>query len=65
MNEEPISKLMFESLSPYAKGYVVYMCGCLDSEPNIPKKYKASEVDLSEYKRGEMKAIIEIIDVEG
>jgi len=60
-----ISKALFDSAAPYEKGYAVYMRGCWESEPNIPKKYKPAKKDLSEYKRGQMAAIIEVIDTEG
>ena len=62
---EMISKEQFESAAPYDKGYAVYMRGCWESEPNIPKKYTPKKSDKSEYDRGERAAIIEVIDTEG
>jgi hypothetical protein len=59
-----ITKEMFENATPFEKGYHVYMVGCREDQPNVPKEYTPSEEEREEYDRGQRRAIIDVIDAE-
>ena len=52
----------FEALTDYQKGYVVYMMGSCDDQPNVPETY---ECDTKEYADGEFWAMLDVTDSEG
>lgn len=61
-NEQLITKEEFEALNPTAKGYLVYMRGNWNEQPNVPKEYKPTPEELEEYNYGQRIAVIEVQD---
>jgi hypothetical protein len=62
-----ITKEEFEGLSPRDRGYVVYMCGAREDEPNVPAEgciYPKDSEDYKEYLAGQHEALLEVIDGE-
>lgn len=58
------SKQEFDAMSPYQKGYIVYMCGSRDDQPNIPEHYEPTEAEKKEFERGQLKAVLDVQDGE-
>ena len=50
----------FAQLSPFAKGYTVYMIGARNDEPHVPERYKSAKCDRKEYNRGQNAAVLEV-----
>ena len=59
-----LTKLEFDSLPPYPKGYAVYMLGARKDEPNVPRRYKPNEDEREEFDRGERQAVLDAQDSE-
>jgi len=51
----------FESLEPFDRGYVVYLYGRRDDEPNIPNEeeppYELGSIEYTQYLSGKRQAI--------
>lgn len=63
----PVTKDHFESLSPFMRGWAVYMAGSRRDQPNIPNEtnpYPEDTSDHNEWNRGQQRAVIECIDSE-
>ena len=54
----------FENMSPYEKGYWVYMVGARDDQPNVPEDYTPANYDKEAYKTGQQAACRDLVDVE-
>lgn len=54
----------FAMLSPYGKGYAVYMFGSREDQPNVPEEYEPSEEDKAEFDRGQFQAVLDVQDSE-
>ncbi|KKL64718.1 hypothetical protein LCGC14_2162170 [marine sediment metagenome] len=61
-DEQLITKEEFEALNLTAKGYLVYMRGNWDEQPNVPKGYEPTPEELEQYNHGQRIAIIEVQD---
>jgi hypothetical protein len=62
-----ISKAEFAQLSPFLRGWTVYMAGERDDQPYVPNEanpYPPLSHEASEWKRGQEKAYIEVLDSE-
>lgn len=62
-----MTKEQFESLTPRERGYVVYLAGCRDDQPNIPDEanpYPRDTEDAREWREGQIQAVIETQDVD-
>lgn len=60
-----LTKEEFEALTPFQKGYAVYMAGSRDDEPNIPANYSpiwASPQDKADFEAGQLQAVLEVQD---
>jgi hypothetical protein len=54
----------FDALTPWEKGYVVYMCGDRDDEPNVPSEYRPASEDAHQYDAGQFAAVLQVQDSE-
>jgi len=57
----------FQTLPPRARGYVVYMLGSRDDQPNVPDEsnpYPVRSAEHSEWKDGAWSAYLEVLDGE-
>lgn len=62
---EIISKEEFESATPFIKGYLVYMFGSRQDQPNIPEVYKCENpYEQYQYNQGERHAILLVQDMD-
>ena len=52
----------FNALDAEAKGYVVYICGSLKDEPNVPESYEPAPEEREAYERGQQLAILAVQD---
>lgn len=62
-----LTKEEFEALSPRQRGYVVYMYGDRDDQPNVPSEscpYPPGSVEWEQYAQGMMTAVLEVQDME-
>lgn len=62
-----ITKAQFESMTPYGRGYTVYMFGRDDNEPNIPDEsnpYPPGSKESLGWIRGMTAAVLEAQDSE-
>lgn len=59
-----LSKEEFDNLTPYLKGYAVYMMGSREDQPNVPENYSPSETEKEEYEKGNFKAMLNVMDEE-
>lgn len=60
-----MSVATFESLTPYWRGYYVYMCGKNDEQPNIPDEknpYPAQTAEHDAWNEGASKACFDVLD---
>lgn len=57
-----LAKKEFEDASPRQKGYLVYLCGARDDEPNVPESFSPQPDERAEYEEGQMEAIVEVQD---
>jgi len=60
-----MTKEEFAALSPKQRGYVVYMAGCREDEPNIPNEenpYLKGSAAASQWDEGQTVAIFEVQD---
>lgn len=48
----------FDALTPWEKGYVVYLCGARDDEPNVPEEFHPSPEDAEQYDAGQMAGVL-------
>lgn len=55
----------FTRLSPWEKGYIVYMIGMKDDQPNVPEIYEPTTNEIAEYESGKFAAVLAVIDTEG
>ena len=61
--DDVFSKEDFESMTPYQKGYAVYMFGYNGDQPNVPKDYHPqTQKEIRGYQDGEFAAILEAQD---
>ena len=60
--EQMVTKRQFGSLDPRTKGYIVYMLGSRDDQPNVQKNYSPSKADTGEFNLGQHMAVIEAQD---
>lgn len=65
IDTETVSAELFARLSPFEKGYAVYMCGSREDQPNVPEKYQPAPDEAEEYANGASLAVVHIMDVEG
>ena len=63
-NSPVITTEEFIALTPYAKGYAVYMCGARANQPNVPDEYTPSSKNVEAFSRGVRAAILEITESE-
>ena len=59
------TEAQFEAFLPFDRGYVVYMCGERDDQPNIPAETNPYDMGSNEYQEwedGQMAAVIETQD---
>ncbi len=57
----------FEALTPYQRGYAVYMLGCLETEPNVPDEknpYPQATVESLQWNTGNYEAMMAAQDSE-
>jgi len=57
--DESITAQCFATLSPYARGYMVYLCGARDDVPNVPNErnpYPQGSRKAAEWDRGQAAA---------
>jgi hypothetical protein len=57
----------FYKLKPLQRGYVVYMLGELDDEPNVPNEsnpYPARSADARAWDEGQRRAVLDVQDGE-
>ena len=54
----------FENMSPYEKGYWVYMVGARDDQPNVPESYTPFSCDVEAFLKGQQAACQDVVDVE-
>ena len=59
-----VSQKDFDSLSPYGKGYAIYMYGMRLDEPYVPQIYEPAEEEVVDYERGKFQAMLDIQDLE-
>lgn len=62
-----MTKEQFESLTPFDRGYMVYMCGERDDEPNVPNEknpYPAGSDSWVEWIDGQFQAMISVQEME-
>lgn len=62
-----ISRDDFLGLRPFQRGYVVYLAGARDDEPNVPDEtnpYDAGSADAAEWDRGATTAAIHAQEAE-
>lgn len=62
-----LTKDEFEDLTPYERGYAVYMLGNRDDQPNVPNESNPYEIDSKEYlewERGQHMAVLHVMDGE-
>jgi hypothetical protein len=64
LTHRPMTAAQFSALSPYGKGYAVYMLGDREDEPNVPKEWTPREDEAEEYKEGQMQAVLDVQDGE-
>jgi len=60
-----MTKEEFEQLTPYERGYAVYMLGCRDDEPNVPEEkcpYRIGTPEELAWSRGQTQALINVQD---
>lgn len=57
-----ITKSEFNAMPPRHKGYAVYMGGCRDDQPNIPRSFTPEPKDAVEYHAGYFAASLEAQD---
>lgn len=61
-----ITKEEFEALSPFDRGYAVYMAGARDDQPNIPDEkeppYPVGSMEFNQYLSGQRHAVLEAQD---
>ena len=60
-----MTKEEFDDLSPHSRGYVVYMAGERDDQPNVPNEenpYEEGTKEYEEWDKGAMAAVIEVQD---
>lgn len=65
IDTDTITAEQFDAFEPRTKGYVVYMCGSREDQPNVPETYKPAPEDKAEYDAGASAAYIAVLDVEG
>jgi hypothetical protein len=62
-----ITASQFATLSPYARGYVVYMAGERDDQPHVPNEsnpYVAGTEEALAWSRGNRQAMLDVQDGE-
>lgn len=62
-----LTKEDFESLNPRSRGWVVYMGGCRDDQPNIPDEsnpYPVGSSEHQQWERGRQSAYTHCLDLE-
>lgn len=67
MSEPPLTAAEFEKLSPIRRGWVVYMAGCRDDQPNVPHEsnpYPPGSEDAEQWDAGQQKAVLDVQDGE-
>ena len=65
MQEQVLTKEEFETLKPRTRGYVVYMAGNRDDQPNVPNEknpYPAGSKEHEEWNEGQRQAILQAQD---
>jgi len=62
-----MTKKQFQALSPWRRGYAVYMCGSRPDEPNVPDEsdpYRGGSRESRRWNEGQRAAILAVIDGE-
>jgi hypothetical protein len=62
-----ITPEQFAKLSPYARGYAVYVAGERDDQPHVPNErnpYPAGSREATEWDRGQAQAVLDVQDGE-
>ena len=59
-----LTKEEFDNLTPYLKGFAVYMMGSREDQPNVPETYIPNEAEKEEYEKGNFKAMLNVMDCE-
>jgi hypothetical protein len=65
--KEPITREAFLALSPRTRGYVAYMLGARDDEPNVPDEscpYPTGTEQAKEWDEGQFQAVLDAQDSE-
>lgn len=63
----PLTQAQFDALTPYQRGYAVYMLGSRSDEPNVPEEkcpYPAGSPDAAEWDSGQFQAMLTAQDSE-
>lgn len=62
-----LSKEEFESLKPWARGFIVYMNGTRDDQHNVPDEknpYAEGSADHDDWDSGNYQAMLDVQDME-
>lgn len=63
----PMTSAEFEALSPYDRGFVVYLCGARKDQPNVPDEsnpYPPGSSEAAAWDRGAWSAYLGVLDGE-
>ena len=63
----PLSQEEFEALTPYERGFAVYMAGNREDQPNVPNEtnpYPVKTREHKEWERGQFAGVLEAQDSE-
>lgn len=61
----PLTAAQFLALTPWSRGYAVYMFGERDDEPNVPDEgnpYQPGTADAEAWEAGNMRAAVDVQD---
>lgn len=64
---EPMTREEFEALPALSRGYIVYMLGARDDQPNVPDEqnpYPTGTPERDLWEQGQVRASIEVLDAE-
>lgn len=65
-HEGPISKKQFMELTPFSRGYVGYMFGERDDQPNVPDEenpFRKDSLSSISWDRGQQAAVLHVQDI--
>ena len=64
MKKQVLTAAEFAALEPYQRGYIVYMFGARDDQPNVPDEKNPYEADSAEAKAWDRGAVVACRDVQ-